>query len=189
MNPTEMAVFWQSSSLMPKNSPHFTQYRLQSSSLYEMKSTLRSQAMDQLVQTLRISEAEASRFPDKRHMKVVSPTHRPPLPPTKYSWYSFVIGWVDDPRFIGRPEGFRQWKTPMTPSRDLPACTAVRRTTAPTLAPSRCEDRGLIPTQSRHMGSGTGRCLNTSVSPPPPKSVSIHKCSTLIFHSSNNEAK
>jgi len=23
--------------------------------------------------------------------KVVSPTHRPPLPPTKYSWYSFLV--------------------------------------------------------------------------------------------------
>jgi hypothetical protein len=23
--------------------------------------------------------------------KVVSPTHRPPLPPRKYSWYSFLL--------------------------------------------------------------------------------------------------
>jgi hypothetical protein len=24
--------------------------------------------------------------------KVVSPTHRPPLPPRRYSWYSFLLG-------------------------------------------------------------------------------------------------
>jgi len=35
------------------------------------------------------------RFPDfnTEHEggKVVSPTHRPPLPPRKYSWYSFLL--------------------------------------------------------------------------------------------------
>jgi len=39
-------------------------------------------------------EAEAPRFQDNRHMKLVkavSPTHRPPLSPRKYSWYSFLL--------------------------------------------------------------------------------------------------
>ena len=38
-------------------------------------------------------EVEAHRFLDSRHMKVVvsSPMRRPPLPPRKYSWYSFLL--------------------------------------------------------------------------------------------------
>jgi hypothetical protein len=32
------------------------------------------------------------RLPDSRHVKVVSPTHRPPLHPNNYSWYSFLLG-------------------------------------------------------------------------------------------------
>ena len=51
------------------------------------------------------------RFPDYMTTaedggKVVSLTHRPPLPPRKYSWYSFLLrDWVD-PRAIVRSEGF-----------------------------------------------------------------------------------
>jgi len=37
--------------------------------------------------------------------KVVSLTHRPPLPLRKYSWYSFLLVFVD-PRAIVRSEGF-----------------------------------------------------------------------------------
>jgi len=49
--------------------------------------------------------------------KVVSPTHRPPLPPPrKYSWYSFLLEVESTPRAIVRPEGFCQWKIPVIPS-------------------------------------------------------------------------
>jgi len=34
-------------------------------------------------------EFDAPRFQDNRH--IVSPTHRPRLPPRKYSWFSFLL--------------------------------------------------------------------------------------------------
>jgi hypothetical protein len=44
--------------------------------------------------------------------EVVSPTHRPPLPPRKYSWYSFLLEAEShyDPRAIVWPEGLCQWE-------------------------------------------------------------------------------
>ena len=53
--------------------------------------------------------------------KVVSPTHRPPLPPRKCSWYSFLLEAESNPSAIVRLEGLRQRKIPMTPSGIDPA--------------------------------------------------------------------
>ena len=53
--------------------------------------------------------------------KVVSPTHRPPLPPRKYSWYSFLLEAESTP---GPQWGRRDYvneKLPMTPSGIEPA--------------------------------------------------------------------
>jgi len=66
------------------------------------------------------------RLPISRQMaheggKVVSPTHRPPLPPRKYSWYSFLLEAESTPGSLVHPEGLCQWKIPVTPTNPRPS--------------------------------------------------------------------
>ena len=52
-----------------------------------------------------VEAARMSRQSAHQGGKVVSRTHRPPLPPIRYPRYSFLLeGWVD-PRAIMRPKG------------------------------------------------------------------------------------
>jgi hypothetical protein len=43
------------------------------------------------VQALTIPGVDFPRFHDNWRLKMVGPTARPPLPQTKYSWYSFLL--------------------------------------------------------------------------------------------------
>ena len=89
--------------------------------------------------------------------KVVSPTHRPPLPPSNYSWWSFLLQaestpgpWCDRKDYIN--ETF-QWHHRATCH--FPACSSVPQPTAPPRAPF-CEKTqgkwnsryGLLPLQN-----------------------------------------
>jgi len=74
------------------------------------------------------------RFPDivttaQDGGKVVSLTHRPPLPPRKSSWYSFLLEVESTPRAIARSEGFyvneRCTDTSWDRNSDLPNCSTA----------------------------------------------------------------
>ena len=60
--------------------------------------------------------------------KVVSPKHWPPLPPRKYSWYSFLLEDESAPGPFARPEGLSMKNssdTNVNGTRDLLACRSV----------------------------------------------------------------
>ena len=66
--------------------------------------------------------------------KVVSPTHRPPLPPRKYSWYSFLLESesTQGHSVAGRIKSMKNSNDTIgNLIRDLPACSAVTHPTAP----------------------------------------------------------
>ena len=85
-------------------------------------------------------EVEAHRFQDNPHLKVVkvvSPTHWPPLPPGKIPGTHFYYS-------LSQPHGHSAARKIMSikncndiignRTRDLPVCSAVPQTTAPTRA-------------------------------------------------------
>ena len=75
-------------------------------------------------QALRVpggSDSQISRQSAHEGGKVVSPTHRQPLPPKEIFLALISIrDWVD-PSATVRPEGLCQWKMPMTPTGNEPA--------------------------------------------------------------------
>jgi hypothetical protein len=76
------------------------------------------------------SGSQISRQSAQEGGKVVSPTHRPPLPPRKHSWYSFL----SEAESTARPQcGRKDYVDDSTRNRtrDLPTCSAVPQPTAP----------------------------------------------------------
>ena len=66
--------------------------------------------------------------------KVVSPTRRPPLPPRRYSWYSFLLETYrpQDQSAAGRIVSMKNSSdTIRKRTHDLPACNALPQPTAP----------------------------------------------------------
>ena len=67
--------------------------------------------------------------------KVVSLTHRPPLPPRRYSWYPFLLEAESTPQGHSATGRIKRMKNPndhnVVGTHDLPAYTAVPQPTAP----------------------------------------------------------
>jgi hypothetical protein len=66
----------------------------------------------------KVQDPRLSRQPAHEGDKVVSPTHRPhlpPLPQRRFPVLTSIRGWLD-PRAIVRLEGLSQWKISVTPS-------------------------------------------------------------------------
>jgi hypothetical protein len=75
-------------------------------------------------QAFRVPEgwgSQISRQSAREGGKVVSLTHRSPLPPRKYYWCSFLLEVYSTAGAVVRPKGLCQWKIPMTPSGIEPA--------------------------------------------------------------------
>jgi hypothetical protein len=72
-----------------------------------------------------VLSSKISRQSAHKFGKAVSPTHRPHLPPSNYSWYSFLLGvsMKNARDTIGNR------------TRDLPTCSAVPQPTAPPRTP------------------------------------------------------
>ena len=74
--------------------------------------------------------------------KVLSPTHRPPLPLRKYSWYSFLLETESTPGpYCGRKNYFNEKFQWYDRESNLPTCCVVPQPTAPTACPPYCEVR------------------------------------------------
>ena len=81
---------------------------------------------------------QISRQSARESGKFVSPTHRPPLPPRKYSWYSHLLEAESTSGPFVRPEGFSMKNSSDTMgnrTRHMPTCSAVPQLTAPPRAP------------------------------------------------------
>ena len=86
------------------------------------------------------SESQISRQSAHEVGKVVSPTHRPPLPPRTYSWYSFLLE-AESPQSHSAAGRIMLMKTSSDTignrTRDLPTCSAVPQPIAPPRAPNK----------------------------------------------------
>jgi hypothetical protein len=103
----------------------YIKYREWHKKIYRTTEKLgRGQVITGLDRPWGFQEIQASRYQDNCHMKVVrlsSPMHRPPLPPRKYSRYSFLLeaGCTAGPK-CGQKDYVNE-KIPVTPSEIEPA--------------------------------------------------------------------